>query len=118
MKVEITAKLEKSDHDGYCSGEECEYKRETIKYIVNQVPNPYQTHQSGLIENIDDFDWVSLLPEPEINYSGSYYCDCSKKCEAHGLDRHDYRYTVLQVKLFSDDSELVEKLDMGKIYSD
>jgi hypothetical protein len=35
MKAKITARLETYDHDGYCSGEECEYECKIIEQIVD-----------------------------------------------------------------------------------
>lgn len=38
MKVLLIVQLEISDHDGYCSGEECVYKSKNIRYI-RKIPN-------------------------------------------------------------------------------
>lgn len=34
-KIKITAYLETSDHDGYCSGNECEYKKTIIEHTFD-----------------------------------------------------------------------------------
>jgi hypothetical protein len=124
LKAKITAKLETSDHDGYCSDEDCEYEVKTVSYIVD-LPDQYNSYPEGKIKNINQFDnkWINLLPEPELNGYGSMYCCVSDECEAHGLYKHDYKYTILSVEIINSDSvnknnEYVEKLDMKKIFSD
>jgi hypothetical protein len=118
MKVKIVSKLEISDHDGYCSGEDCEY---TVKVVENiaDLPIEYKSHSKGKLNNLNEFDWKKLLPEPYINEDGSYYCDVDEECKAHGLGQHDYRYTILSVEIIDeDDMNPIEKLDMNKIYED
>lgn len=103
MKVKITSKLETSDHDGYCSGEECEYECKIITHIID-IPKKYKLYPKGTINlDEDDFDWVNLLPEPELNTDESYYCDNSYESENHGLEKHDYRYTIQSVEIIDID---------------
>ena len=87
MKVKITAKLEISDHDGYCSGGECEYTHNIEDYIID-IPDE---------EYYDGINWIIFLPTPKINNYGSYYCDNSNKSVEVNLDRHDFRYTIIKV---------------------
>ncbi len=117
MKVKIISKLETSDHDGYCPGEECEYEVKVVETITD-IPLEYKSHSKGKLNNLNEFDWVKLLPEPYLN-CGSYYCGIDDECEAHGLGQHDYRYTILSVEII-DEEEInpIEKLDMNKIYED
>jgi hypothetical protein len=124
MKAKITAQLETSDHDGYCSGGECEYETQTHSYIVD-LPDQFKNYPEGKLNNFDkySFEWEKLLPEPGLNYDGSYYCDVSNESETHGLDRHDYRYTIISVEIVNPEfinknGEYVEKLDMSKIFRD
>ena len=100
MKAKITATLETSDHDGYCSGGECEYNVQTVSYII-EIPHEYKNYPQGKLINLDEYgiDWVKLLPEPDLNYDGSGYCDLSSKCNNHGLGIHDYKYTILSIEL-------------------
>ena len=117
MKAKITAQLETSDHDGYCSGGVCEYETKITTTIIN-TPKQYLSHSLGLIDidDLDEYDWVCHLKEPEINYSGSCYCDLSSTSELNGLDKHDYRYTILKVELFDETNS--NNLDMKKIFAD
>ena len=123
LKAKINAKLETSDHDGYCSGEECEYDVKTVTYIVD-LPNEYKNYPQGKLLNIDEFDvdWEKYLPEPVLN-NGSGYCGLSEECVNHELDIHDYKYTILSVEIINSEfinknGEYVEKLDMNKIFLD
>ena len=117
MKVKIISKLETSDHDGYCSGGECEYEVKVVETITD-LPTQYKSYSKGKLNNFNNFDWVELLPEPYLN-DGSNYCDINEECEAHGLGKHDYRYTILSVQIIDeDDINPIEKLDMNKIYED
>lgn len=102
MKVKIISKLETSDHDGYCSGEECEYECKHVTHIID-VPEEYKSHPKGIIDIEDnDYDWTQLLPEPELNTHESYYCDNSEESEQCGLGKHEYRYTILRVEIIAD----------------
>jgi hypothetical protein len=87
MKVMIIVKLEISDHDGYCSDNECIYKSMNRRYMRN-IPD------ENINKQLDDPYWTSLLPEPTINYSVSGYCELSKECSEHYLGHHEYKYTV------------------------
>ena len=91
MIVTLTVKIERNDHDGYCSGEENRYYSE-ITTINVELPVKYNTLPVGSI--ITDYDWSSKLTSliPNINSGGSYYCE---NINAYGLDKHDYRLTVL-----------------------
>ena len=118
MKVKILSKLETSDHDGYCSGNDCDFEVKVVETIVD-LPTLYILYPKGKLNNLNDFDWVKLLPEPNLNYEGSGYCCVSEECRIIGLGKHDYRYTILSVEIIDgDDINPIEKLDMNKIYED
>jgi hypothetical protein len=87
MKFKVTAKLEISDHSGYCSGEECEYNSSINTYTVNVPEDEYN----------ENYDFIKLLPIPFINDYGSYYCTTSNECIENDLGIHQYRYTVIKV---------------------
>lgn len=102
MRFALAYTLEKSDHDGYCSGEECLYTQEDAVVEVT-VDNPYvQAMLQPFIEagNLTDFDWLKWVLEPKnpaaftVNTSGSYYCDLEDMADAAGLDRHEIRVVV------------------------
>lgn len=117
MKAKITARLETSDHDGYCSGEECEYECKIIERIVN-APEQYKNSKPGKIDDLSEYDWENFLEPPELN-KGSYYCSLSPKCKENKLGVHDYKYTIISVELGDeDDFNQIEKFDMLLIYED
>ena len=71
----ITAQLETNDHDGYCSSEECEYKKKIIKTNI-PVPDRYDSCPLGELkdEYLKYHNWANHLPVPEVNVEGSEYC--------------------------------------------
>lgn len=105
-KVLITVLLEISDHDGYCSGEECEYESKQIVHLCD-VPEEYENCEIGTLNKNDLSDekwsqyWIDYLPEYNdfAVCAGSYYCDLSKDCENAELERHDSKYTILSVEI-------------------
>ncbi len=90
MKVLLIVKLEISDHDGYCSGGECEYICKRIRYI-RTIPD------ENVNKSVEDPYWISLLPEPNINMYGSGYCELSEECIKNDIGYHEYRYTILKI---------------------
>ncbi len=90
MKVKITAKLEISDHDGWCSDGECEYSYSTKKYTIHFPDYKYLGDQTN---------WCLYLPQPELNMWGSGYCDVSNESVKHDLSKHEYRYTIIKVDI-------------------
>ncbi len=41
--------------------------------------------------------WISYLPKPKINHSGTGCCIPHYKCKQSGLGVHDYKYTLISV---------------------
>ena len=105
MKAKIIVQLETSDHDGYCSGEECEYSTETMVKIID-VPNQFAgSILYGKIPDsqINKHNWIyHYLPEPQLNHSGSSYCNNSADAKINGLYKHDFKYTILSIEIFED----------------
>ena len=97
--VKVTAKLETSDHEGYCSGNECQYERKTVQETI-LLPAKIRNVQDLAEHNLEGY-----LPKPDLNYYGSCYCDLSSKCEKHGLRCHDYKYTIKSIEILNSDSE-------------
>lgn len=95
--------LEKSDHDGYCSGEECNYSEEVITYpypsLISSLYHP-TIKSSGLLTNIDANEWLGYLPNEKINTDQtSYYCNNSELSILKGLGIHDYRQTIILIEI-------------------
>jgi hypothetical protein len=94
----ITAQLETNDHDGYCSSEECEYKKKIVKANI-AVPDRYDSCPLGEIkdEYLKYYNWANHLPVPEVNVDGSGYCRFVKP--KGGIGQHEYRYTIKKVDI-------------------
>ena len=92
----ITAQLEKNDHDGYCSDEDCKYTRKIVKTNIF-VPEQYKDHPVGQIENTREYKWANHLPLQEVNIGGSMYCKFVKP--NRGVGQHCYRYTIKNVEI-------------------
>lgn len=88
--IDITFKEEISDHDGYCSGGECDLSTRIYNKIVEVDVNEINNDLQYYIKYADDVI---------INEDGSYYCDLGDDAKIAGLGPHDYRITVLNVKL-------------------
>jgi hypothetical protein len=97
LLAKITGVLETNDHEGYCSGDECEYKRKIVKKKI-LVPEQYKELQVGKIQHVKEYKWANHLPLPDINVYGSDYCRCDYK-KSHRLERHCYRYTIQKVEI-------------------
>ena len=88
--IDITFKEEVSDHDGYCSGGECDLSSRIYNKIVEVDVNEINNDLQYYIKYADDV---------VINDDGSNYCDLSEDAITAGLGHHDYRITVLKVNL-------------------
>jgi hypothetical protein len=94
--IEISFKEEVSDHDGYCSGGECELSTRIYTKVaevdVSEIRNDLQYY-------------IKYADEVKCNDGGSYYCDLGEDAENAGLGNHDYRVTVLAVSLVDKNKE-------------
>ena len=98
----ITAKLEMNNHDGYCSGDECQYTKKIVKANI-VVPDEFKDFPVGRCDKRKrrcekiEYKWANHLPLPDVNYSGSEYCECHKP--EGGVGKHEYRYTIKKVEI-------------------
>ncbi len=100
----IKVLLETSDHDGYCSDNECNYlvlEQEHIIYNVS-VPNDLPDGEILDYNNEQEQYFLSLLPKLNLFDSSdktykSGYCNLSSKCKNNNLSNHDYRYNIKSV---------------------
>lgn len=90
--IRITAKLETSDHDGYCSADDCEYSSTLVVHDYC-IPNDEITAAAAASSL-----YAKYLPAPKIHDGGSYYCGLHPRCVLAGLGKHDYRYTVISAE--------------------
>ena len=101
--IKLTYTVETSDHDGYCSGEECQYERKEFTCVL-PTPKELSTYTSGEIVPLEVYEWntENRFPErllPDIRCYGSGYCNTSKEVDDNGLDKHDYRITITKMSI-------------------
>jgi hypothetical protein len=99
----LRLEIEVSNHDGYCSGNECEYSVIT-KNITVRVPSSYDMSVWddkvydppcwGRDEDIVGSRIENSIPNTD---GGSGYCVNSVEAERHGIDKHDTRVHVAVV---------------------
>jgi hypothetical protein len=92
--IEITVDV--SDHDGYCSGNTCELRRETIRFYVDdkKVIELIETNQldDGYIPN----KYERYLTSNLLHTNGSYYCEQDEDSVQAGLGVHDYKIVKVE----------------------
>lgn len=99
INIEVSFLLEKNDHGGYCSGDECKY---SAKYKSKTI-----TIDELELDHLDN-NYVEYLLKKEfdfVNTSGSGYC---KSRKYNGLGAHECRITKIDyviLEYVQDDSE-------------
>lgn len=97
-QLKLKVRIEVSDHDGYCSGEESSYSRKTKNTYI-ELPHEFEMYNNG-----DDISHENLMPYlkhliPKINHTGSGYCNPCEYSNKYGLECHDYRITILSASV-------------------
>jgi hypothetical protein len=94
ISIMITFKEEVSDHDGWCSGGECELSTRTYRKIV-------EIDFKELINNLQYFSKYGDRDENQMcmEFNQSGYCEPSQEVSCVGLGCHEVRNTVLKIKL-------------------
>lgn len=114
----LTVEIEKSDHNGYCTGAECEYTSELVTKTfssseLGSIGDIFKTLKSFTTKNGDVFldlydEEIKIqIPldkffEEDINVQGelgSNYCSLDGYCEENLLERHDYRINLISVEV-------------------
>ena len=116
FKIKIKYSLEISDHDGYCSGQECEYQLQKIKktFYVSEGQNNYEKIEKYfslepegtlkvLFENekhyfLKNEDFYNYLEKPCIG-GQSYYCTLSEECQKAGIGHHEYKFSDVKITI-------------------
>jgi hypothetical protein len=117
MSITVHYLFETSDHDGCCSGNECEYDAEELEKSF-ELPSELGWDQLSEDEILDKFETKDrhLLQEMEFSFiatfkdqlfkkhwksmshgMGSGYCDLSDESLEHNLERHDARIVIFRV---------------------
>lgn len=108
--------LETSDHDGYCSGNECEYEAGehsiSIKREYLELGEPSFKEMDWSVRTSFDRMMASQLTEKQLNYLTTWIdgtvhlkaehesgcCNDSPAARLKGLERHDFRVTITCVQ--------------------
>ena len=109
MRLKIIAKIETSDHCGWCSGNECVYKitnynktieitEEELNADLDEISNrKTKKFSNERLNEIYKNYWIKYIPEPVLNTTESYYCDrCDESIKAK-LGKHDFRINIVKV---------------------
>ena len=112
VQVKITYDLETSDHDsdGYDSCGECDYNYTQEEIITNIELEQLVFDDDGSIINMDDFlhlipypseqlCWERRIPKPDLYYCCNHYCWLTQQSQENGLDKHDYRITIVSMEI-------------------
>ena len=91
VRIVILFKEEVSDHNGYCSGGECElitrvYKKQ-VEVEIGEITNTLEYFEKYADEVVCNHD------------SNSNWCDLSEEVVSAGLTAHEYRITIMRVSL-------------------
>jgi hypothetical protein len=137
--LEVT--VEKSDHDSYCSGDECIYSKHLKHFLVDTSTDLKLKSYIDNKNDLNDYDWVDYIKffkertyfeefftertkfvynadriqkymeDTFVNDNGSGFCDVSQECIEKGLDRHDYIITIDGIMLDKHISNIKQPLD-------
>ena len=93
VRIEILFKEEVSDHNGYCSGGECEltsrvYKKQ-VEVEIGEITNNLEYFEKYADEVVGVGECCCQ----------SHYCDLGEDVVSAGLGAHDHRITILRVSL-------------------
>jgi len=95
MLIQLTCKIEKSDHEGYCSDAECEYEQYNQTETL-EIPDDFQ------FNSIMTYEWSDKQLEkfdPKVYKEGSFYCSISPESIEHGLGYHDFKITPISITI-------------------
>jgi septation ring formation regulator EzrA len=113
----LTVEIEKSDHEGYCSGAECEYASEIVSKTfssseLGSVGDMFETLKRNIASNGETFLELYTSDDTKLDVNlekffkeytelndGSGYCELDKNCVEKELDRHDYRINLISVEV-------------------
>jgi hypothetical protein len=93
----ITAQLEISECDGYCtSNHGCKFTKKIVKANI-VIPVEYDNYPFGKIKNVDNYKWANHLPVPVPEFESGDYMFLSDRL-LRKYDR-EYKYTIKNVKI-------------------
>jgi hypothetical protein len=93
----ITAQLEVSECDGFCtSSHGCKFTKKIFKANI-VIPVEYDNYPIGKIQDVDKYKWANHLPVPVPEFESGDYIFLSDRL----LRKYDraYKYTIKKVKI-------------------
>lgn len=117
MLLDIYYRLETSEHDGYCSDSECDYFSKNLWTTITFNVEKYAYFGNTGEDFADNEELKYLLKtnqafknhiheivnkQYEYMFFGSGYCSLSDKCIKENLKCHDYRITIKNVQISSE----------------
>ena len=108
FRVTFKYLVEIVDHDGYCSGEDCEYESK-IETVTVSIPAGEDAENIEKLSKSELVKYLPLIPTtiwkggrqvdlenmPSARQSG--YCRLQGQAKKSGIARHDYRITILKL---------------------
>lgn len=107
LLVKLEIDFESSDHDGYCSGGECEYTQEGVTRFV-PLPECFIDSEIGTVLPTHDTFWSYLWEKKCCGKNdrglydiagGSYSCQMDNNSQDSGLDQHTVRIVVMNAQV-------------------
>ena len=104
--IKVITKLYVSDHDGYCSEDECQLSKYDLLSII-PVPKFLRklVKKDGVDTELSPFRaeqylsfWREQLPKILL-HCGSCYCGLSEECENEQLQKHEYKYEITNLQV-------------------
>ena len=102
----ITAQLEVSECDGFCtSSHGCKFTKKIFKANI-VIPVEYNNCPFGKIKNVDKYKWANHLPVPVPEFESGDYMFLSDRL----LRQYDraYKYTIKKVKIIKNKKYISE----------
>lgn len=98
LLAKITAQLEVSECDGYCTcrHRKCTFTKKIVKANI-VIPVEYDYYPVGKIENVDKYKWANHLPVPVPEFESGDYMFLSDRL-LRKYDR-EYKYTIKKVEI-------------------
>jgi hypothetical protein len=101
-KYKVKVRHDKSDHDGYCSDDECALDTFEKEYDISLEPHENEQKEKYIGKVGESYilnvyqGWPSKIPIT-VGCGGSGECSLSSECKELGLTCHDEKVTILKI---------------------
>lgn len=99
ITLRISYTLEKADHDGYCSGEECSYQKEISEFDFSLYQHQIKYDDDKKIDLQSLKNTIMPVLDKYIRLPGSngvlsLYCDITQEYINKEVDCHEYYFYI------------------------